>query len=146
MGGSPRLAVDLSGFDKVAYLQLYHVLMSICVFVLVSVFVHLHLCMCICVFVCVDLYVLGPGRPSAGGPRMDRRAVTCPGVLKISECQRGPHRCKTVTDGVPKGSPPMQNCNGRRSQTGRTECQRGPPLMQNCNGRSAKGVPSDVKP
>ena len=21
---------------------------------------------------------LGPGRPSAGGPRMDRRAVTCP--------------------------------------------------------------------
>ena len=26
----------------------------------------------------------GPGRPSAGGPRMDRRAVTCPGVVKIS--------------------------------------------------------------
>ena len=27
---------------------------------------------------------LGPGRPSAGGPRMDRRAVTSPGVVKIS--------------------------------------------------------------
>ena len=27
---------------------------------------------------------LGPGRPSAGGPRMDRRAVTCLGVVKIS--------------------------------------------------------------
>ena len=26
----------------------------------------------------------GPGRPSAGGPRMDRRAVTSPGVVKIS--------------------------------------------------------------
>ena len=26
---------------------------------------------------------LGPGRPSAGGPRMDRRAVTSPGVVKI---------------------------------------------------------------
>ena len=27
---------------------------------------------------------LGPGRPSAGGPRMNHRAVTCPGVAKIS--------------------------------------------------------------
>ena len=27
---------------------------------------------------------LGPGRPSAGGPRMDRRAVTSLGVVKIS--------------------------------------------------------------
>ena len=27
---------------------------------------------------------LGPGRPSAGGPRMDRRAVTSSGVVKIS--------------------------------------------------------------
>ena len=26
---------------------------------------------------------IGPGRPSAGGPRMDRRAVTSPGVVKI---------------------------------------------------------------
>ena len=30
------------------------------------------------------LYQLGPGRPSAGGPRMDRRAVTSPGVVKVS--------------------------------------------------------------
>ena len=29
------------------------------------------------------LRTLGPGRPSAGGPRMDRRAVTSPGVVKI---------------------------------------------------------------
>ena len=28
--------------------------------------------------------LLGPGRPSAGGPRMDRRAVTSLGVVKIS--------------------------------------------------------------
>ena len=27
---------------------------------------------------------LGPGRPSAGGPRMDLRAVTSLGVVKIS--------------------------------------------------------------
>ena len=27
---------------------------------------------------------LGPGRPSAGGPRMDRRAVTSLGVVEIS--------------------------------------------------------------
>ena len=27
---------------------------------------------------------LGPGRPGAGGPRMDRRAVTSSGVVKIS--------------------------------------------------------------
>ena len=27
---------------------------------------------------------LGPGRPPAGGPRMDRWAVTSPGVVKIS--------------------------------------------------------------
>ena len=27
---------------------------------------------------------LGPGRPSAAGPRMDRRAVTSSGVVKIS--------------------------------------------------------------
>ena len=27
---------------------------------------------------------LGPGRPSAGGPRMDRRAVTSSGVVQIS--------------------------------------------------------------
>ena len=27
---------------------------------------------------------LGPGLPSAGGPRMDRRVVTSPGVLKVS--------------------------------------------------------------
>ena len=27
---------------------------------------------------------LAPGRPLAGGPRMDRRAVTSPGVVKIS--------------------------------------------------------------
>ena len=31
-----------------------------------------------------NLLQLGPGRPSAGGPRMDRRAVTSPGVVKIS--------------------------------------------------------------
>ena len=31
-----------------------------------------------------DLTKLGPGRPSAGGTRMDRRAVTCPGVVKVS--------------------------------------------------------------
>ena len=31
----------------------------------------------------LDFNVLGPGRPSAGGPRMDRRAVTSPGVVKI---------------------------------------------------------------
>ena len=30
------------------------------------------------------LHPLGPGRPSAGGPRMDRRAVTSSGVVKIS--------------------------------------------------------------
>ena len=29
-------------------------------------------------------FVLGPGRPSAGGPRMDRQAVTSPGVVKMS--------------------------------------------------------------
>ena len=42
---------------------------------------------------------LGPGRPSAGGPRMDRRAVTSSGVVKISRlasrlrrsARRGPH-------------------------------------------------------
>ena len=28
--------------------------------------------------------ILGPGRPSAGGPRMDRQAVTSPGVVKVS--------------------------------------------------------------
>ena len=28
--------------------------------------------------------ILGPGQPSAGEPRMDRRAVTSPGVVKIS--------------------------------------------------------------
>ena len=27
---------------------------------------------------------LGPGRPSAGGPRMDRRVVTSLGVVKVS--------------------------------------------------------------
>ena len=31
-----------------------------------------------------NLVVLGPGRPSAGGPKMDRRAVTSRGVAKIS--------------------------------------------------------------
>ena len=31
-----------------------------------------------------NLVVLGPGRPSAGGPKMDRRAATSPGVIKIS--------------------------------------------------------------
>ena len=36
------------------------------------------------------LSVLGPGRPSAGGPRMDRRAVTSLGVVKISRLQ---HQC-----------------------------------------------------
>ena len=30
---------------------------------------------------CVKFVKLGPGRPSAGGPRMDRRTVTSPGVL-----------------------------------------------------------------
>ena len=29
------------------------------------------------------LLLLGPGRPSAGGPRMDRRTVTSPGVVQI---------------------------------------------------------------
>ena len=34
---------------------------------------------------CVKIFQrLGPGRPSAGGPRMDRRAVTSSGVVKIS--------------------------------------------------------------
>ena len=34
---------------------------------------------------CVKIFQrLGPGRPSAGGPRMDRRAVTSLGVVKIS--------------------------------------------------------------
>ena len=33
---------------------------------------------------CNFLPQLGPGRPSAGGPRMDRRAVTSLGVAKIS--------------------------------------------------------------
>ena len=28
--------------------------------------------------------LLGPGRPTAGGPRMDRQAVTSLGVVKIS--------------------------------------------------------------
>ena len=59
--------------------------------------------------------LLGPGRPSAGGPRMDRRAVTSAGVVKIlrlasrlrRSAQRGPdptgggtevHRLKNVTD------------------------------------------------
>ena len=32
----------------------------------------------------VLLWELGPGRPSAGGPRMDCRAVTSSGVVKIS--------------------------------------------------------------
>ena len=36
----------------------------------------------------IDLYQLGPGRPSAGGPRKDRRAVTSPGVVKISRLQQ----------------------------------------------------------
>ena len=61
---------------------------------------------------------LGPGRPSAGGPRMDRRAVTSPGVVKISRlasrlrrsAQRGPDhsppakklRLKTVTHSLPR--------------------------------------------
>ena len=31
-----------------------------------------------------NLYKLGPGRPSAGGPRMDRRAVTSSGVVNTS--------------------------------------------------------------
>ena len=30
------------------------------------------------------LKLLGPGQPSAGGPRMDRRVVTGPRVVKIS--------------------------------------------------------------
>ena len=34
--------------------------------------------------VLVVLYTLGPGRPLAGGPRMDCQAVTSPGVVKIS--------------------------------------------------------------
>ena len=33
-------------------------------------------------FRCLDY--LGPGQLSAGGPRMDRRAMTSPGVVKIS--------------------------------------------------------------
>ena len=28
--------------------------------------------------------MIGPGRPSAGGPRMDRRGVTSPRVVKVS--------------------------------------------------------------
>ena len=47
---------------------------------------------------CVFFYILGPGRPSAGGGRMDRRAVTSLGVVKISrlacacgaQLERGP--------------------------------------------------------
>ena len=36
-------------------------------------------------FYAIDLLPqLGPGRPLAGGPRMDRRAVTSPGAVKIS--------------------------------------------------------------
>ena len=36
-------------------------------------------------FYAIDLLPqLGPGQPSAGGPRMDRRAVTNQGVVKIS--------------------------------------------------------------
>ena len=38
---------------------------------------------------CDVLNILGPGRPSAGGPRMDRRAVTSSGVVKILSRQRG---------------------------------------------------------
>ena len=40
--------------------------------------------------------ILGPGQPSAGEPRMDRRAVTSPGVVKIlasrlrRKARRGP--------------------------------------------------------
>ena len=33
---------------------------------------------------CKALNQLGPGRPSAEGPRMDRRVVTSPRVVKIS--------------------------------------------------------------
>ena len=33
---------------------------------------------------CQIFVILGPGRPSAGGPRMDRQAVTSLGVVKIS--------------------------------------------------------------
>ena len=36
----------------------------------------------------VQFVILGPGRPSAGGPRMDRRAVTSLGVVKISRLAR----------------------------------------------------------
>ena len=39
--------------------------------------------------ICQQIYlqeflILGPGRPSAGGPRMNRRVVTSLGVVKIS--------------------------------------------------------------
>ena len=48
---------------------------------------------------CGILVLLGPGWPSAGGPRMDRRVVTSPGVVKVSRlasrlrrsARRGPH-------------------------------------------------------
>ena len=32
-----------------------------------------------------NFYILGPGRPSAGGPRMDCRVVTSAGVVKVSQ-------------------------------------------------------------
>ena len=50
-------------------------------------------CLCLLRYICKGSHPskntfffmkLGPGRPSAGGPRMDRRAETCPGVVKIS--------------------------------------------------------------
>ena len=37
----------------------------------------------VCSATFVYLNRLGPGRPSAGGPRMDRQAVTSPGVVQI---------------------------------------------------------------
>ena len=49
---------------------------------------------------------LGPGRPSAGGPRMDRWVVTSPGVVKVSRlasnsARRGRVKKHHVTDIVP---------------------------------------------
>ena len=36
------------------------------------------------VSIVIFFLLLAPGQPSAGGPRMDRRALTSPGVVKIS--------------------------------------------------------------
>ena len=98
--------------------------------------------------------VLGPGRPSAGGPRMDRRAVTSPGVEKISRLalrlRRSAWRVQPATEGA------VQNCHsqpaervqfksvthslprGYGSKLSLTACREG--AVQNCHSQPAKRV------